>query len=107
MRGFKLLLFRIRHLFPRLSLIWVDGAYDGQPLQSWVKHWFDWLVETIKRNENTQGFEVLPRRWVVERTFGWFGRYRRLSKDYEYLPSSSETILYIVMINRDATTVNP
>ncbi len=98
-RGFKLLLFRIRHLFPRLSLIWVDGAYDGQPLQTWVKHWFDWLVETIKRNENTQGFEVLPRRWVVERTFGWFGRYRRLSKDYEYLTSTSETMLYIAMIN--------
>ena len=53
----------------------------------WVKRWFSWMVETIKRNENTQGFEVLPRRWVVERTFGWFGRYRRLSKDYEYLPT--------------------
>ncbi len=72
----------------------------------WLKRWFSWMVETIKRNENTQGFEALPRRWVVERTFGWFGRYRRLSKDYEYLPSSSETMLYIVMINRDATTFN-
>ena len=65
----------------------------------WVKRWFGWLVETIKRKENTQGFEVLPRRWVVERTFAWFGRYRRLSKDYEYLTSTSETMLYIAMIN--------
>ena len=98
-RGFKLLLFKIRHLFPRLRLIWVDGGYEGQPLQNWVKRWFSWIVETIKRNEDTQGFEVLPRRWVVERTFGWFGRYRRLSKDYEYLPSTSETMLYIAMIS--------
>ena len=45
------------------------------------------------------GFEVLPKRWVVERTFGWFGWYRRLSKDYEYLPTTSETMLYIAMIN--------
>ncbi|MGK7949393.1 MAG: transposase, partial [Xenococcaceae cyanobacterium] len=50
-------------------------------------------------NQNTKGFEVLPKRWVVERTFGWFGRYRRLSKDYEYLPNTSETMLYIAMIN--------
>ena len=53
----------------------------------------------VKRNQETDGFEVLPRRWVVERTFAWFGRYRRLSKDYEYLPNSSETMLYIAMIN--------
>ena len=98
-RGFKFLCFKIRHLFPRLKLIWVDGGYDGQPLKRWVKHWFNWVVETIKRNQNTQGFEVLPRRWVVERTFGWFGRDRRLSKDYEYLPTTSETMLYIAMTN--------
>ena len=57
------------------------------------------MVETIKRNQDPKGFEVLPKRWVVERTFGWFGRYRRLSKDYEYLPTTSETMIYIVMIN--------
>ena len=98
-RGFKLLCFKIRHLFPNLKVIWVDGGYDGQPLQLWVQRWFNWIVETIKRNQDTKGFEVLPKRWVVERTFGWFGRYRRLSKDYEYLPSTSETMLYIAMIN--------
>ena len=98
-RGFKMLSFKIRHLFPKLKVIWVDGGYDGQPLQLWVKRWFNWVVETIKRNQDTKGFEVLPKRWVVERTFGWFGRYRRLSKDYEYLPTTSETMLYIAMIN--------
>ena len=88
-RGFKLLSFKIRHLFPNLKVIWVDGGYDGQPLQLWVKRWFDWIVETIKRNQDPLGFEVVPKRWVVERTFGWLGRYRRLSKDYEYLPTKA------------------
>jgi putative transposase len=64
-----------------------------------MKRWFKWVIEIVKRNQETKGFKVLPRRWVVERTFAWFGRYRRLSKDYEYLPSSSETMLYIAMIN--------
>ncbi len=72
-RGFKLLSFKIRHLFPNLKVIWVDGGYDGQPLQLWVKRWFNWVVETIKRNQDTKGFEVLPKRWVVERTFGLQG----------------------------------
>ena len=98
-RGFKLLSFKIRHLFPQLSLIWVDGGYDGQPLKTWVERWFDWVVETVKRNQDTKGFEVLPKRWVVERTFGWFGRYRRLSKDYEYLSTTSETMIYVAMTN--------
>lgn len=98
-RGLKFLLFKIRHRFPRLSLIWADGGYDGQPLQVWMQRWFKWVIEVVKRNQDTKGFEVLPRRWVVERTFAWFGRYRRLSKDYEYLPSTSETMLYIAMIN--------
>ena len=88
-RGFKLLSFKIRHLFPNLKVIWVDGGYDGQPLQLWVKRWFDWIVETIKRNQDPLGFEVVAKRWVVERTFGWLGRYRRLSKDYEYLPTKA------------------
>ncbi|MCW5242607.1 transposase, partial [Synechocystis sp. PCC 6803] len=49
--------------------------------------------------QGQKGFEVLPRRWVVERTFAWFGRYRRLSKDYEYLPTTSETMLYVAMVH--------
>ena len=53
----------------------------------------------VKKKEGQKGFEVLPRRWVVERTFAWLGRYRRLSKDYEYLPTTSETMLYIAMVN--------
>ncbi len=57
------------------------------------------ILEVVKRKEGQKGFEVLPRRWVVERTFGWFGRYRRLSKDYEYLPTTSEIMIKVAMIN--------
>ena len=56
-----------------------------------------WLFEVVKRSDDTQGFTVLPRRWVVERTFAWLGRYRRLSKDYEQLPESSEAMIYAAM----------
>jgi putative transposase len=55
-------------------------------------------VEIVKRSDDVKGFKVLPRRWVVERTFGWLGRQRRLSKDYEYLTDTSETMIYVSMI---------
>lgn len=97
--GAKLLLTRLHqrlHL-PRLQLIWADGGYRGQPFVNWVKTTFGWVWQVIKRNADTKGFEVLPRRWVVERTFGWLNNYRRLSKDYEELPDTSETLIYIAM----------
>ncbi|ALJ68207.1 hypothetical protein AOY38_10405 [Synechocystis sp. PCC 6803] len=56
-------------------------------------------MEIVSKKDGQKGFEVLPRRWVVERTFAWFGRYRRLSKDYEYLPTTSETMLYVAMLH--------
>jgi len=95
--GAKLLLEKIKGKCPRLKLIWADGAYAGQLIE-WVKGFCGWLLEIVKRKENFQGFQVLPRRWVVKRTIGWFGRYRRNSKDYEYLPESSETMILISMI---------
>ena len=55
-------------------------------------------LEIVKRSDDVKGFKVLPRRWVVERTFGWLGRQRRLSKDYEYLTETSETMIYVAMI---------
>lgn len=59
---------------------------------------YGWIVETILRAQNTTGFKILPRRWAVERTFGWFNLCRRLSKDYEVLPETSEAMIQIVMI---------
>jgi putative transposase len=95
--GAKLLFNKIKDKCPRLKLIWADGAYAGQ-LIDWVKQLCGWLLEIVKRTDNLKEFHVLPRRWVGERTFGWLGRYRRHSKDYEYLPESSETMILISMI---------
>jgi len=85
-----------RRLFPRLKLIWADGGYAGQ-LIDWVKHLGRWTLQIVKRTE--AGFAVLPKRWIVERTFAWLGKYRRLSKDYETLTESSESMIRIAMIN--------
>jgi putative transposase len=78
-----------------LALIWADRAYQG--LEGWLLAHCEWILEIVKPPKGTKGFTLLPRRWVVERTFAWLGRYRRLSKDYEYLPRSSETWIYMAM----------
>jgi putative transposase len=83
--------------FPRLRLLWADGGYTGK-LVGWVQEKCGWLLQIVKRTDDVRGFQVLPRRWVVERTFAWLSRYRRLSKDYEYLPASSEAMITIAMI---------
>jgi putative transposase len=95
--GAKLVLERAKGKFPRLALIWADGAYGGK-LIDWVKTVCCWVLEIVKRTDDVKGFKVLPHRWVVERTFGWLNRYRRLAKDYERTPSSSETMVQIAMI---------
>jgi putative transposase len=87
--------------FPRLQLIWADGAYAGA-LVDWVwslRSWRKVRLEITKRSDTAKGFEVIPKRWIVERTLGWFNRYRRLSKDDEFLPESSEAVIYVVMIH--------
>jgi putative transposase len=84
--------------FARLQLIWADGGYSGK-LIDWVYQFGHWALEIVKRSDDVKGFEVLPHRWIVERTFGWLGRYRRLSKDYEELPETSESMIYLAMIN--------
>ena len=63
-----------------------------------MKDTYDWVLEIVKRTDDLKGFQVLPRRWVVERTLGWLGRYRRLSKDYECLTQSSEAMVRIALI---------
>ncbi len=82
----------------RLKLIWADGAYVS--IVETVRQQFGWVLEIVKRSEDVKGFQVLPRRWVVERTFGWLGRYRRLARDYEHTTSSSESMVYIASIRR-------
>jgi len=80
----------------RLKLIWVDGKYGGQ-LVEWVEKAYGWTLEVVRRPKDVKGWLVLPRRWVVERTFGWLGRYRRLSRDYEGLLLTSEVLIYAAM----------
>jgi putative transposase len=112
--------------FPRLQIVWADQGYNGD-LGDWMKRDLGWRLEIVKRTAAKQqkekvwetarqraregatvvemwagltygrGIEVLPRRWVVERTFAWLGKCRRLSKDYEFLPSSSEVMIYLAM----------
>jgi putative transposase len=86
-------------LWQCLQLLWTDSTFGGMDFTVWVEQIFGWTLEVVSKKEGQKGFEVLPQRWVVERTFAWFGRYRRLSKDYEYLPTTSETMLYVAMVN--------
>lgn len=95
--GARMVLERVKNRFPRLKKIWADGGYAGQ-LVEWVAGLGDWVLEIVKRTEASQ-FVVLPKRWIVERTFAWLGRYRRMSKDYEGLPENSEAMVHIAMIN--------
>jgi putative transposase len=104
--GAKLVMEKVRKCLPRLQLIWADGGYAGQ-LVGWVHSRCGWILQTVLRPVGVQGFVVLPRRWVVERTFGWLGRYRRLSKDYERLTLTSETMIYIAMIHRMSRNLLP
>ena len=96
--GAKLVLEKTRGKFLRLTLVWADGGYAGKLIE-WVQETCGWLLEIVKRSDAAQGFVVLPRRWIVERTFGWLGRCRRLSKDYEELTASSEAMIQLAMIH--------
>ncbi len=96
--GAKLLLNKVKGSFSRLRLIWADGGYAGK-LIDWVLNTHGWILEIVKRAKDTKGFQVLPRRWVVERTFAWLCRYRRLSKDYEVLTETSEAMIYAAMVH--------
>jgi putative transposase len=94
--GAKLVLKRMRGRFARLRLIVADGGYAGT-LVEWATRVCRWTVQIVKHTAHT--FTVLPFRWIVERTFAWLGRYRRLSRDYEGLAETSETMIQIAMIN--------
>ena len=95
--GARLVLEKLGGRLRRLKLIWVDGGYGGA-FVDWARLTFKRMIEVVRRSD-LHRFVVLPKRWVVERTFAWLGKYRRLSKDYETLPSSSETMIYLAMIN--------
>jgi len=97
--GACFVLMQLRERFPRLQVIWADSAYNRNGLVEWVKETFGWILQTILRPVGISGFVVLPKRWIVERTFAWLGRYRRHSKDYERTTESSEAMIYISMMH--------
>jgi putative transposase len=95
--GAKQVLEGLADRFPRLKRIWADGAYAGK-LVDWANDLGQWVLEIVKRTDGAVGFEVLPHRWIVERTFAWLGRFRRLSKDYEVLIETSTAMIHVAMI---------
>lgn len=104
--GAKLVLALLKGRCPRLKLIWADAGYAGQLIE-WTRKLGRWVLEIVRRSDDVTGFVVLPKRWIVERTFGWFGRYRRLSKDYETLTNSSEAVIYLSMTHLMVRRLRP
>jgi putative transposase len=100
-----------RGCFERLQHLWLDAGYQGKVWLAWVEAALGWTVEIVRKPRRwvwcppgvepppMPAFTVLKRRWVVERTFAWLDGYRRLSKDYEYLPQSSQAMIHLAMIN--------
>jgi putative transposase len=91
---------RARPRCPRLRRVWADSAYRARALARWMARRCQWVLTVVTRRDGVKGFEVLPQRWIVERTLGWFGRYRRLAKDYEKNVRSSEAWIQVSMIHR-------
>ena len=94
--GAKLDIGKLKGRFERMRLIWADAGYSGRLIE-WVGNLTGWTLEIVKRPRASGQFEVLPRRWVVERTFAWLGRCRRLSKDYEAMTETTEAWIYASM----------
>lgn len=97
--GACLVLQRIAEKFRRLKVVFADSAYKRNGLPDWIKSTLGFLVQAVLRPVGVQGFVVLPKRWIVERTFAWIGRCRRHSKDYERTTQSSEALIQISMIH--------
>ena len=98
--GARSVLAKIKGCFPRLTTILADGIYNGG-IAGWAKAFGGWVLRIVEKPEKKKGepFQVVKWRWIVERTFAWLGRNRRLSKDYERQPESSEALIYIGMIH--------
>ena len=103
--GAKMLMRRLWLKYPALH-VWADGGYDG-PLVAWAKNCYGYALEVVVKPEGQKGFSVLPRRWVVERTFAWLGQWRRLAKDYEQSPRAEEAFIQIAMLGLMLNRLDP
>lgn len=97
--GACFVLLALKERFKRLKVVFADSAYGRSGLPEWVAETFGWLLQTVLRPAGAEGFVVLPKRWIVERTFAWLMRYRRHSRDYERNPHTSEAMIYLAMTN--------
>lgn len=95
--GARLLAGRLRGRFARLVTLFADAGYSGTPLTEWMQAFGGWALQIVRGAVGRTSFTVDPKRWIVERTFGWLNRYRRLSKDYEEYPETSEVMIMIAM----------
>jgi len=96
--GAKLVFARAKAKCAEIRLVWADGGYAGK-LVGWLQQFCGWVLAIVKRNDTVKGWQLLPRRWVVERTISWLNGYRRLSRDYESWPETSEAFIQIAMIH--------
>ncbi len=96
--GAPAVLASIRYAFPWLRHVFADGAYAGPKLEDALRRLGRWTLEIVKRSDAAQGFEVIPRRWVVERTLAWLNRNRRLAKDFEAAIASAESWLFLASV---------
>jgi putative transposase len=94
--GAKETLLKLQWLYPLLNLVLADGGYRGALIE-WVEKTLGLKLEIVKRSDDAKGFEVIPWRWIVERTLAWINRNRRMSKDYERLPATTESWIYLAM----------
>jgi putative transposase len=105
--GAKEVLRKAKRRYPRLKRLWVDSAYERSHLPMWALVVCSFVLEVVRRAADAVGFVVLARRWVVERTFAWLVRYRRLARDYERSPRVSETWIHLAMIKLMLSRLKP
>lgn len=94
--GAKRLLLQVHQRLTRLVLVWMDAGFEHR-IEEWVEQHCSFRVEIVKRSEQTTGWELLPKRWVVERTYGWLNRWRGLAREYDYLPQTTEAKILLAM----------
>ena len=94
--GAKRLLLKVRDQLSRWALVWMDGGYENR-IEAWVAEHCRFRVEIVKRSEGARGWELLPKRWVVERTYGWLNWWRGLAREYDFLPETTEAKILLAM----------
>lgn len=94
--GAKQLFLQEQARLPRLAVVWLDAGFEHR-VEEWVAAQCAFRIEIVKRSDGQKGWELLPKRWVVERTFGWLGRWRGLAREYDYLPQTTQAKIFLAM----------